>query len=1241
MKTQLRILQAWLAVTGLTAWQCSNAAPLNLVQSPLFLGTSVDANVFFQLDDSGSMDWEVVTNEFDYHTNYWTSSANVGKIQHSVWESNCDDPGCDSYDDGVSRPYGYIYANADRLYQSGETSSWGATALPNPESLVRDWRVRNSEFNLIYYNPEVTYTPWLEAGTNASFTAARSNPQSGSDGYDDLMDLTGFVFEIWTDDHGYTGTRPDGPDTATDTPNGIVDLWDSRTKYTVNATGITVNAYTIPANVDDINVDCTLTHAQAAVPYAACFGTTSVTTTLAAGDVNPWGRTLAEEQQNIANWYSYARKRSYVAKAATAAVVEASDDFRYGLGFINNEDDVLVPVPGSAVTNYSSHNATMLQTLFNYEWPQQDTPLRSGLETVGKYFDDHSDIGQPDPIFSQCQQNFTILFTDGYWNDDSVADAIGNADGDSRTKTLADVARYYYNKDLSGLTNTVPTSVIDPNNKQHMVTFAVAFGVKGGLVDTDGDGYPNPVLDENDNWGANPFDNNSAKIDDMWKAAFNSKGSFVNARTPQDLLAAMQSSLAEISDRVGSSAAVATNSGSLNDGSHAFQARFDSGEWAGQLIAYTFNADGELNPIADWDAADVLDTQNYNTGRVILTYNPSIDFPSGGAVEGKGIPFRFPTAYKTPNATTEMSSSQIAKLMKYAPYTLTTTTGSQITANQNHGSAVQNYLRGQRTNEGSGTYAFRVRASTLGDIVDSDPQYVGAPRGRYPDSLQSAAYSAFKTAYANRTPMVYVGANDGMLHGFRESDGMELLAYVPDKVYTALPELTRTTYSHNYFVNEAPAIVDAWLPNYNTTGAWRSILVGSLGRGGQGIYALDVTDPANFSETNAASIVKWEFTDADSADLGYTYSQVSIGKMANGKWAAVFGNGYNNTEADGAASTTGRAYLFIVDIETGDLITKIDTAAGSTTTPNGLASPVMIDANNDSVIDLIYAGDLQGNMWKFDVTASNPNSWDVAYKTGATPKPLFTTAGGVNQPITTRPIISSHPAKKAGYMVYFGTGKYLESGDNDPSGANTQAFYGVWDKNLSSHTTFTSANLVQQYITNQYLKEFNTGDADPDNDIEVTVRDQSDNAVNWNTQLGWFMELKPQKVSGVTNTSNFGEKQVANAILRDGRIIFTTLVPSQNQCDFGGNSFIMQIDDENGGLLPDPPFDLNGDEVFDAVDTYVGGIQSDVGIVGTLNVQQDGEVEQALGSGSGGDMGTFDLSPGVNAIGRQSWRQVK
>ncbi|MDG2175710.1 MAG: PilC/PilY family type IV pilus protein [Gammaproteobacteria bacterium] len=1231
MNTLMRVLQVWLAFMGLAAWTCSSQADeLGLVSSPLFLGTSIDANIFFEVDDSGSMDWETLTNEYEYYTNYWADN-NVTTITSGMWRTFASAGGSNT----GRRDYGYMFAEADRLYQN---SRWfGTNSEQNPQSYQRDWRGRSSDFNLVYYDPTVTYEPWI-GYANATFTAARSDPALGSDGYTDTRNLTGFVFEVWEDDHGYVGTKPGGPTDATDTPNGEIDLWDSHVNYTVNTTTVSVVELDIPvaATMATLGTNCNLTGAQTAVPYEDCFGTVATSSTLISTDINPWGRNVTLEQQNIANWYSYYRKRSYVAKAAIAAVIDEADDFRYGLSLLNDDDDVFVEVPAAAVSDYTTHNAALLNELFTYDWQAQGTPLRRGLENVGEYFDDELS-GKTDPIVSQCQQNFSILLTDGFWGGSAPASGIGDADGDGRSITLADVAKYYYDKDLSPLANSVPTSVIDGNNEQHMVTFGVAFGVSGDLVDSDDDGIPNPVLAEDDTWGDNPSRSNPGKIDDLWHAAFNSKGDFVAAQTPSDLVDSLTDALSEISDRVGSSASVATNSGSLNAGSHLFQARFDSGGWSGQLIAFALNADGSINPNPSWEASEELDTQNFSTGRNLITFNPDIDSVVGGGIEGEGVAFRFPADYKTPSSTTDISAAQIDYLLTNALFASTTTDAGEIASNQAYGAGFLNYLRGDRSNEDSG-YNFRDRNSALGDIVDSDPQFVGVPRFPYPDSLEASTYSSFATAHASRPSMVYVGANDGMMHGFDESTGAEVFAYIPNLVFEDLPELGQSSYIHRYFVNEPPTVVDAFFPNFAGSGEWRTALVGGLGLGGQGMYALDVTDPSTLIESNADDISLWEFNDADDPDLGYSFGSPSIAKMHNGQWVAVFGNGYNNTEADGAASTTGHASLFIVDIETGDLVTKIDTGVGSVATPNGLASPALVDIDRDFLVDYIYAGDIEGNVWKFDVTDSDEDEWDVAYKSGSTPLPLFSAPAG--QQITTRPQITLHPADLDGFMVYFGTGQYLETGDNDPVGADTQAFYGVWDKNETTLTAFDTDDLLQQFITDEFLKGFDT-DEDTIDDRFFTLREVSDYPINYDSHMGWYMQLLAQLVEGSANTDNFGEKQVSNALVRDGRVIFTTLIPSQNQCDFGGSSFIMELDFLNGGQLSIPPFDLSGDGEFDSDDQFIGGSKSDVGIVPTLSIISDGDSETAFGSGSSGDIEAIGLNVGSNALGRQSWRQLQ
>src|SRR5262249_3273626 len=271
-------------------------------------------------------------------------------------------------------------------------------------------------------------------------------------------------------------------------------------------------------------------------------------------------------------------------------------------------------------------------------------------------------------------------------------------------------------------------------------------------------------------------------------------------------------------------------------------------------------------------------------------------------------------------------------------------------------------------------------------------------------------------------------------------------------------------YSHRYYVDGSPTVGDVQI-DPNAPSQWRTVLVGGLRAGGQGYFALDITDPSTFSESNESKLVLWEFTDADDPDLGYTFSQLSIVRMANGRWAAVFGNGYNNALSDGHLNigpNAGHAMLYIVFLDGGldgkwtlgtDYI-KIDTKVGDTNTPNGLGTPTPVDTNGDLTTEYIVAGDLRGNLWAFDVRDANPSNWKVEYMNGSTPVPLFTAkdAAGNPQPITARPEVGAHPEKRDGFVVYFGTGKYLELGDTSTTGVQT--FYGIWDKHEQSLNSF-------------------------------------------------------------------------------------------------------------------------------------------------------------------------------------------
>ncbi|NDP48442.1 MAG: hypothetical protein GZ085_08655 [Sulfuriferula multivorans] len=665
----------------------------------------------------------------------------------------------------------------------------------------------------------------------------------------------------------------------------------------------------------------------------------------------------------------------------------------------------------------------------------------------------------------------------------------------------------------------------------------------------------------------------------------------------------------DILTQSGSAAAVALTSGSVIAGGRIYQGQFNSADWSGDLYAYNTNSTtGALTTVA-WQAGLVLNGQNYNTGRKILTFKPS---------NSTGIPFRWPANPVSPTST-ELDTAQVTALN-------TNISGTNDGAGANR----LNFLRGQ-----TGIAGFRSRLiSVLGDLVNSAPAYVGAPSFNYSDTLESVSYNAFRTTHMARTPMIYVGANDGMLHGFDAATGQEKLAYVPSKVYPNLSKLTSPAYAHRYFVDGSPTVVDAFY-----SGAWRSMLVSSLGAGGQGLFALDVTSPSTFIEASASSIVKWEFSDND---MGYVMGQPSIVKLNNGVWAAVFSNGYNNSEADGSASTTGYASLYIVDIATGALIKKISTNTGSVATPNALATPTLIDIDGDGDVDYAYAGDLLGNMWKFDLCgaggsgcSTNINNWGVAFGTTASPQPLFVARDTSNnpQPITSAVEVSRHFSGD-GFLLYFGTGKYLES--SDIATTTSQTFYSLWDQNVSPSTISGRGDLQEQTITTATTvsgKEY---------------RRSSSNAVAWKapvvtggTKRGWFMDLPAS-----------GERIVSEPALYDNRILFTTLIPDSAVCGAGGTGWLMELDAVMGGALIGPTFDVDGDGDVDTDDNlgtandYASGVKKS-SIPSAVRLQKNPgnstmlkPISLSKKNAATGNSLDVDLNSLPSSQRRSSWRQI-
>ncbi|MGQ9685816.1 MAG: pilus assembly protein, partial [Thiobacillaceae bacterium] len=640
-----------------------------------------------------------------------------------------------------------------------------------------------------------------------------------------------------------------------------------------------------------------------------------------------------------------------------------------------------------------------------------------------------------------------------------------------------------------------------------------------------------------------------------------------------------------------SASALATNSTRLSTETVIFQARFNSTDWGGQLLAIPLNSDGSIGSVL-WDAADNIPAA---ASRNILTWN-------GNA----GANF----------AWGDLSSAQQALL----------------------GSAdMVDYLRGSSVNEVKNGGSYRNREKHLGDIVNSDPVFVGGQNFGY-DSLagtEGSTYNAFLATKATRPKMLYVGANDGMLHGFDASTGAERLAYVPNAVFANLHHLADPSYAHRYYVDGSPWVGDAYFaPKGVGTAQWRSVLIGTTGAGGKAVFALDVSDPASFS----ASVVLWEFTHTK---LGYTIGQPMLARLNNGKWAAIFGNGYE--------STGGTAKLFIVflDADASDgwqLSTDYLVFDTNTTTDNGLSSPTLYDQNGDRVVDYVYAGDLQGNVWKFDLSSSNSSLWKIANKSGSTYIPFFTARNASNQvqPITAPIEIGPAPPGKAGVMLYFGTGRFFAVGDN--TNTQAQSFYALWDDYTNNNEITLSCSGGSCNRDGKLQKqEIIFEGAGPGTDM---IRVTTQNAVDYASKRGWYLDLLPP--SG----SPKGERVVSSPLLRHGRVVFTTLIPSNDPCKFGGDSWIMELAASSGGRLDYSAFDLNDDNLFNSADYVtvtvggtpmtvpVSGLASKVGIIKTPTVISAGEKEHKLASGTTGEIASVKEKSGGAGSGRVSWKEL-
>jgi type IV pilus assembly protein PilY1 len=731
-----------------------------------------------------------------------------------------------------------------------------------------------------------------------------------------------------------------------------------------------------------------------------------------------------------------------------------------------------------------------------------------------------------------------------------------------------------------------------------------------------------------------------------------------------ELKAQLERAFTEILKRDGSASAAATNSTSLDSESRVYQAKFNSADWSGQLLSFRITTNADLSAIAEWDSGDLINSQDPASGRVIITKGTT-----------DGVPFN----YVNLTGPTTTVGSQQNLLDKNAAGT-TDNCGLERVA----------YIRGDSTHEGTnGTFTcdsgsvispFRERAtSKLGDIINSNPVFVGSPSAGYADAEQPG-YGAYRRAKANRKPVIYVGANDGMLHGFDVSidtpttpadPGKEVLAYIPSTVMANLSKLTGQTYNQNhlFFVDGSPMTADIDIDSTASID-WRTILVGAMGAGGKGYYALDITEPNNFSESNASDILLWEF---DEADMGFVFNQPPVQPLrgqakqivklkVNGseKWAVIVSNGYNSPQ--------GKAVLYVLFIENGvdgtwsasDFVKLIaDAPVGL---DNGLSTPVPVDSDEDGFTDIVYAGDLKGNLWKFLIGTNGSDSsvtdstitWKVAFSTtncaAGTPStciPLFKAinSSGQAQPILWPPEITQHPLGDVdsnptntnfSQLILLGTGKFIEF--TDTTNNDVQTFYGIWDKNDGTTTVgLRNVDLLQQSLsTSPCADPPALGVACTVFNPEGDFRRPTAKTINWRSaptninpancaplatcnpsHMGWYIDLPAPR-----------ERATGVPKLLGPFIFFNTLIPSDSTCS-KADGHLLFLDYASGALVNSPVIDTNGDGKIDANDTVVGGYKVGA-ILGGSTIISSNASTPGFSDGSGSSPGS-DSSYG-NAV---------
>jgi len=773
----------------------------------------------------------------------------------------------------------------------------------------------------------------------------------------------------------------------------------------------------------------------------------------------------------------------------------------------------------------------------------------------------------------------------------------------------------------------------------------------------------------NCNWPI-PASGGQTTIDDLWHAGVNGHGAYFSATDPVSLANSISSALGGVKANGGAAAAPALSTPTLAPAdNYVWISTFKTYDWTGEVVRRQIDPfTGIVSPVDDWAVQAKLNAK-LPADRKIYVFDSGVAStklkPFTAANYGTNSYFNSPHISTAPNGLTQFICASTDICLSSTDQDSSHAAGANLVE----------YLRGVRTHEGAdtdNTKYYRARQHVLGDMVNAQTVYVSVPKFAYADP----GYSAFVTAQATRQPVVYAAANDGMLHAFAAKGsaatealveaaatanaksyldpgnasfaaaataataaaraavaadtvvGQELWGFIPATVLPNLYRLAdkRYAYSHRPYVDATPVVGDVCVSDCSaTTAVWKTILVGGLGRGGRGYYALDITDPSSPKAL-------WEFTDSN---LGYTFGNPQIAKRADGTWVVMFTSGYNNIPNDDGTGGDGVGRLYVLNAATGAQISglsPISTGVGGTSAPSGLTkiTAQVVNPSSDNTAEAVYGGDLLGNLWRFDIN-------DTIGASGYDAQLLATLKDGAGnaQSITSKPEVGLIEGYK---VVFVGTGRFLDSSDIGDTG--TQTLYAIKDPRAPltnpSVPIFdnpggsprvvgnSSANFIRQVQSEIDCPTGNTNCVSEP--VAEKIRTSTNNPVSFATNNGWFVDL-----------IGTGERANTDPALGLGLLAFNTNTPSLVACDIGGKGYGYFLDYLTGGPIYGP-----GNGTSTANNGMAGGLLANELVSSpALAVTKGGKLIILSGLSGGGIVSKTPPQPAPASITRRtSWREL-